>query len=73
MDTMAENTATFTVRGVDSEDDVEDIKDELGDVDGVMGVTIDRNSGETEVTYDYDVLSEERVAITVREMGYDVE
>lgn len=70
---MAENTATFTVQGVDSEDDVQTIKDELGDVDGVMGVTIDQNSGETEVTYDYDVLAEERVKITVREMGYDVE
>lgn len=70
---MAENTATFTVQGVNSEDDVQTIKDELGDVDGVMGVTIDQNSGETEVTYDYDVLAEERVKITVREMGYDVE
>lgn len=70
---MAENTATFTVQGVDSEDDVQTIKDDLGGVDGVMGVTIDQNSGETEVTYDYDVLAEERVKITVREMGYDVE
>lgn len=69
---MAENNATFTVRGIESEDDVRDIEDELADVDGVMGTDI-KETGEAEVKYDYDVLSEERIKITVREMGYEVE
>jgi copper chaperone CopZ len=69
---MAENNATFTVQGVESEDDVREIEEGLADVDGVMGAEIDR-SGDAEVKYDYDLLSEERIKITVREMGYEVE
>lgn len=69
---MAENNATFTVQGIESEDDVRDIEDELAGVDGVMGTDIEQ-SGEAEIKYDYDVLSEERIKITVREMGYEVE
>lgn len=69
---MAENNATFTVQGVESEDDVREIRDELADIDGVMGAEIEQN-GDAEVKYDYDVLSEERIKITVREMGYEVE
>lgn len=70
---MAQSTATFTVEGIDSEDATREIADELGEVDGVMGVDIDSESGETAVKYDEDVLAEERVKITVRELGYDVE
>jgi copper chaperone CopZ len=69
---MAQNEATFTVRGIESEEDARDIEDELGELEGVMGARIER-SGEAEVKYDYDILSEERVKITVREMGYEVE
>jgi copper chaperone CopZ len=70
--TIAENNVTFTVQGVESEDDVREIEEGLADVDGVMGAEIDR-SGEAEVKYDYDLLSEDRIKITVREMGYEVE
>lgn len=70
---MAQSTALFTVQGVDSEDDTQSITDELGELDGVMGVDIDPQSGDMEVKYDEDVLAEERVKITVREIGYDVE
>jgi copper chaperone CopZ len=70
--TIAENNVTFTVQGVESEDDVREIEEGLADVDGVMGAEIDR-SGDAEVKYDYDLLSEERIKITVREMGYEVE
>ena len=70
---MAENDAQFTVRGVDSEDDAREIEDELHDLEGVMGADVDPESGEATVKVDADVLSGERVKITVREMGYEVE
>lgn len=70
---MAENTAEFTVRGIESEDDVQAIEDELAELDGVMGTTVDEESGEAEIDFDYDLLSEERIEITIEEMGYEVE
>jgi copper chaperone CopZ len=70
---MAENVAEFTVRGIESEDDRRAIEDELSELDGVMGTTIDEESGEAEVDFDYDLLSEERIEIAVEEMGYEVE
>lgn len=38
---MAENDATFTVQGIESEDDVRDIENELAGVDGVMGTDLE--------------------------------
>lgn len=70
---MAENEVSFTVHGVESEAEVQNIKDELEEVDGVMGAEIDRESGEAVIRYDVDLLAEERVKITVREMGYEIE
>lgn len=70
---MAENVAEFIVRGIESEDDRRAIEAELSELDGVMGTTIDEESGEAEVDFDYDLLSEERIEITVEEMGYEVE
>jgi copper chaperone CopZ len=70
---MAENNATFTVRGVETEADVRTIAEELEKLEGVMGVQIDRESGEAEIRYDVEFLAEERIKITVRDMGYDVE
>lgn len=70
---MAENTVTLTVQGVESEDDVQRIRDELEDVEGVMGVESAEELNQLAVRYDVDLLAEERVKITVREMGYEVE
>lgn len=70
---MAENNAAFTVRGLESEDDVRRVEAELRELDGVMGTEIDRESGEADVLYDNDILAEERIKITVREIGYEVE
>jgi copper chaperone CopZ len=70
---MAENHATFTVLGIESEAESQHIKDELEDLDGVMGTELDHTSGETTVRYDVDLLAEERIKITVHDMGYDVE
>ena len=69
---MAENRADFTVRGIDSDDDVRAIEEELADLNGVMETEID-DGGEARVRYDHDVLSEERIRRTVRDLGYDVE
>lgn len=70
---MAENSSEFTVRGIESADEAEDIESELEALDGVMGADVDPESGDTEVRVDVDVLSEERTEITVREMGYELE
>lgn len=70
---MAENRAIFTVHGIEAEDESHSIEDELEDMDGVMGAELDHKSGETTVRYDVDLLAEERIKITVREMGYNVE
>ncbi len=69
---MAESNAEFTVQGVESEEDVREIEDELAELKGVMGTEIDAD-GEAAVKFDHDILSEERIKITVREMGYEVE
>ena len=70
---MAENTASFTVRGIESEDEAETVEGELEEIEGIMGAQIDGGSGEAEIRFDYDLLSEERVETTVRDMGYEVE
>jgi copper chaperone CopZ len=70
---MAENRATFTVHGIASDDENQHIEDELADIDGVMGTDIDHERGEVTVRYDFDLLAEERIKITVRDMGYRVE
>lgn len=70
---MAENTALFTVLGVESESDARSIESHLEGLDGVMGATVDPETGETEVRYDYDLLAEERVKRAVREFGYELE
>lgn len=69
---MAQSTAIFTVQGVNSDDDLQAIGDKLSELDGVMGVDIDQDSGGAEIKYDEDILAEERVKITVRELGYDI-
>ena len=69
---MAQNSAEFTVEGIESDEEVREIEAELGELKGVMGTEISSN-GEAAIKYDYDVLSEERIKITVREMGYEVE
>lgn len=70
---MAVNSAEFRIVGIDSEDDVAAIEEELADLNGVMGTEIDPETGETEIEFDVDILAEERIEITVREMGYETE
>ncbi|WP_135819669.1 heavy-metal-associated domain-containing protein [Halostella litorea] len=70
---MAEASAEFTVRGVESADEAARIEAELAEVDGVMGSTVDPDGGAAEVHFDVDLLAEERIRATVRELGYEVE
>ena len=70
---MAENKATFIVHGLTAADECQQIEDELLEMNGVMGTDIDHDSGAATVRYDADLLAEERIKITVREMGYEVE
>ena len=69
---MAQSTAVFTIQGVNSENDLQAIENTLRELDGVMGVDVDQDSGDAEIKYDEDILAEERVKITVRELGYTV-
>lgn len=69
---MAQSTENFTVEGLDS-DDSRAITDELETLDGVMGIEINEGSGEVAVKYDEDILAGERIQITTRELGYDIE
>jgi copper chaperone CopZ len=70
---MAQNRADFTVRGLDAEADAERISEELETLDGVMGTSIDPDSGEAQIRYDVDILAEERILETVRDVGYEVD
>ena len=70
---VAVNNATFTIRGIESDEEMRRIEAELDALDGVMETTIDPDSGEAEVSYDADLLAEERVKITVRDLGYEVQ
>lgn len=70
---MAESHANFTIADGASAADVRTLEDDLEDVDGVMGASIDPESGDVEVRYDEDLVSGERVKNAARDAGYDVE
>lgn len=70
---MAENRADFVIGDLDTEDDVREIQRELDDEDGILSTEIDLETGEAKILFDYDLLSEEEVKRTVRDLGYDVE
>lgn len=70
---MGDSYANFTIRGIESGAEVGPIEDALQDLDGVQMVTIDPESGETEVRYGEELLSAERIRSTVRDAGYEVD
>lgn len=70
---MADSYVTFTVHGIESEDEVESFKDELQEVKGIQIVDINSESDEVEVGYGEELLSEEQIKSQVREMGYEAE
>lgn len=69
---VAENTAEFTVRGIESSADVEAVESELAEPGGVMRTVTDADSGEAGTDSDHDPLSAERIEITVEKAGYGV-
>lgn len=73
MNTLAENTAGFTVLDVEPESGARSIESHLEELDGVVGATVDPETGEAEVRYDDSVLAEERVERQVREFGYELD
>lgn len=70
---VANSRAKFSVGGVESAADADGIKDELGDLDGVQLADVDPDTGEAEVRYGEELISEEEIESTVRELGYEVE
>lgn len=69
---MADSYTNFTVRGIDSEDEVREIDDELRKLEGVQMADIDHESGRVEVRYGEELISEEEIKSTVRDVGYEV-
>ena len=70
---MSDSYLNFTIRGVESEDEVRTITDELQKLEGVQMVDIDAESGRTEVRYGEELLSEEEIKSAARDAGYEVE
>ena len=69
---MADSYTNFTVRGIDSEDEVREIDDELRNLEGVQMADVDHESGRVEVRYGEELISEEEIKSTVRDVGYEV-
>lgn len=69
---MAETTEAFRISDVGTGRDADSIASALESLDGVMGASVD-DDGVAEVRFDQDILAEERVRITVEELGYEVE
>jgi len=69
---MAENKARFTIPEIESDADVAALRDELDDQSEILGVNVDPDSGEAEIRYDVDIVSEEEVEEMVRDAGYEV-
>lgn len=72
-DDMAESRATFTVRGVESDDDAAQIEESVRELNGVQAAELDRESSEASVRYGEELLSEEAIKDAVRERGYEVD
>lgn len=70
---MANSRATFTVDGVVSADDGEQIENALADLEGVQLAVVDVESREVEVRHGEELVSTEEIKSTVRELGYNVD
>lgn len=70
---MSDSTTNFAIPGIESEDELENVRGTLHELDGVQMVNVDPESGETEVRYGEELLSEERIRSTVRDAGYEVD
>jgi copper chaperone CopZ len=70
---MGDNRASFTVPGVASEDEAGLIREELEELNGVREATVDVDTGEATVRYGDELLSEEEIKRSIRNVGYEVE
>lgn len=70
---MADSRLTVTVQGVESDDDVRTLTDELEAMEGVQMADVNAASGHTEVRYGEELLSAEAIKTTIRDAGYEVE
>jgi|AntDeeMinimDraft_5_1070356.scaffolds.fasta_scaffold22143_1 copper chaperone CopZ len=70
---MANSRVRFTVAGVDSPDDAEEIEDALRDKEGVQLVDLNQETGESEVRHGEALISDEEILSTVEDLGYEVE
>lgn len=70
---MSDSRARFAVPDAESEDDADAIEGALSELRGVQAASVDPGSGDVEVRYGEELLSEEEIRSTVREAGYEVE
>ncbi len=69
---MAAKSIHIKVDGMSCQHCVETIEKALGDVDGIIAVTVDLNGGTVSVEYDSSRLSEKAISDTIGELGYEV-
>lgn len=70
---MANSRAMFTVAGLDSAADGEEIEDELREREGVQLVDVEPGTGEVEVRHGEELISGEQIKSAIEELGYEVE
>ncbi len=70
---MAETTVKLKTTGMHCPSCSMLIEMSVGDLDGVASVHSDHKSGQTEVTFDPDVLGTERIIDEIRKAGYGAE
>ncbi len=66
---MAESTATFQIHGISNNHELENIKDTLNHLNGVMEAEISPD-GEADIRYDEDIIGGSQVQHRVEKMGY---
>lgn len=70
---MANSRATFTVTGLTSADDGDEIEAALREREGVQLVDVDPETGQTEVRHGEELISGAEIRQTVEDLGYEVE
>jgi copper chaperone CopZ len=70
---VANSRASFTVRGVESSADADEIEADLRDREGVQLVDIDPETGETEVRHGEELISGAEIRGAVADLGYEVD
>jgi copper chaperone CopZ len=70
---MADSYSEFTVSGIETEDEIQEIKEGLEKLEGFQIAEFDAETGRVEVGYTEELLWEEKIKSAIRDLGYEVE